>query len=132
MQPNELTFHVDVLNNNTLVDKLYERYEDGPNRSVYVTSAHTPAFRDQVTLLRTLPTKTGNFKGVSKGSLKLTADQTVLGVDGSNVQAPLILELSFSAPVGATAAVIKEYRQRVIAMLDDDTFMDKLMIQQQV
>jgi len=57
----------------------------------------------------------------------------VTGVDGTTtVTAPIIVEVSFSVPVGATAAQTMLHRQRALALLDLDSVMaplnDQLMI----
>jgi len=130
MQPNVLTLSVDAANTGSPADETYDRYEEHQHRSVYIGAAHVPESRDMLAIYRTLPTKSGNFKGVSKTSVKLTEDVEVAGVDSSTtLTAPMILEASFSLPVGATAADILHLRQRMIAALDDDTFMDALNVQ---
>lgn len=130
MQPDQLVLPVDVANNGTTVDETFTRYEEFPNRSRYIGSGHTPGSRNELGIYRSFPTKTGNFKGVGKTSVKLTIDCSVPGVDSSTtVSAPVIIETTFSVPVGINAADLKKYRQRLIAALDSDTFMDALNIQ---
>lgn len=130
MQANQLSVQTDPLNNGTIVPEPYDRYEEYQNRSVYIGASHTPDTRDTISLYRSFPTKSGNFKGVSKSSVKLTKDHLVLGVDGvSNLTSPVIVEVNFSVPLGVTAANLLEIRQRVIALLDDDSMMDALSIQ---
>lgn len=125
-----LTLNVDVLNNGTVVPHVISRYEETQNRSVYVSTTHTPALRDQLAFFRSLPTRAGNFKGVQKTSFKFTKDITVPGVDATtNVSSALIVEVSFSVPAGLSSDVVKTARQKVIALLDDDSVMDKLNIQ---
>lgn len=133
MQANTLTFQVDATNTGTPAALALDRYEEASNRSVYVTAVHTPGSREMIALTRALPTKSGNFRGVSKGSLKFTQDVSVTGVDSNTtILAPIIVEVSFSLPVGCDADDVKRARQIIIGALDDDTFSDKLMIQQQV
>lgn len=130
MQDNTLTLSVDAANDGNPANQVYSRYEEYQNRSVYVGATHVPDSRDMIAFYRTFPTKSGNFKGTSKSSVKLTEDISVTGADGvSSITAPLILEASFSVPVGATAAQIIELRQRLLAMLDNDTLMNSLNIQ---
>lgn len=130
MQPDQLTLSVDATNVGTPADQVYTRYEEYQNRATYIGASHTPDSRDQLGLYRTFPTKTGNFKGVGKTAVKFTEDVSVDGVDAStSISAPIILEVSFSVPVGASAASILEMRQRALAALDDDTLMDALNIQ---
>lgn len=130
MQADQLTLSVDVANNGTPTNEVYTRYEEFQNRSRYIGSEHTPGSRDEIGLYRGFPTKTGNFKGVGKTSVKHTLDLEVPGVDSSTtVSAPLIIEVSFSVPVGAPTSDVVHARQRVVALLDDDAFMDALNIQ---
>lgn len=130
MQPDQLTLSVDAANNGTPANQVYTRYEEFQNRSRYIGDGHTPGARNELGVYRSFPTKTGNFKGVGKTSVKLTQDCVVAGVDSTtSVTAPIILELSFSVPVGVVAAELVEMRQRLLALIDDDSFMDKLNIQ---
>lgn len=130
MQPNELNLYVDELNDGNTVLQPYMRYEEQQNRTTYIGATHTPDARDTITLYRSFPTKSGNFKGAAKSSVKLTEDATVSGVDGStSLTSPIIAEVSFSLPVGVNPAAVKEVRQRLIAILDDDSFMESLSIQ---
>lgn len=130
MQSDNIVLPVDVLNNGTPVNATYTRYEEQANRSVYIGALHTPDARDVLGLYRTFPTKSGNFKGTGKSTVKFTTDVSVLGVDGvSNLTAPIIIDVSFSVPVGVTVADVVEARQRVIALLDNDTIMNSLNIQ---
>lgn len=130
MQADQVSLSVDVANNGIPVAEVFSRYEEFPNRATYIGDGHTPDSRNQFGLYRTFPSKSGNFKGVGKTALKFTQDIQVAGVDvASTLTAPMIAEVSFSLPVGATPADVKHIRQRVIAALDDDTVMDALNIQ---
>lgn len=130
MLANQLSLNVDAANNSTVVAQTYDRYEEFQNRSVYIGTDHLPESRNALALYRTFPTKSGNFKGVSKSAVKFTQDVVVPGVDGSTtLTAPIIIEVSFSVPVGAATADVVEQRQRVLAALDDDTLMNALNIQ---
>lgn len=127
MQPNEITLAVDVLNNGTTENQTYARFEEFLNRSIYIGSDHSLCLRNTLGLYRTLPKQSGNFKGVAKSSFKFSQDVVVDGVDGvSSITSPLILEVSFSVPVGATAADVLELRQRALALIDADTVMTPL------
>lgn len=130
MQANQLTLSVDAGNNGTPANETYTRYEEYQNRSTYIGANHTPDDRDLLAIYRTFPTKTGNFKGTAKSSVKFTKDVEVAGVDSNTtIASPIIVECSFSVPVGASAAELKHARQRIIAALDNDSFMDSLNIQ---
>lgn len=127
MQPDALTLNVDYLNDSITTAEAYSRFEQYQNRAVYIGANHTPDARDTVSLYRSFPTKSGNFKGVKKTAVKFSKDQEVSGVDGvSSLSVPMIIEVNFSVPVGTTAAEVLKARQRVIAMLDDDSLMDPL------
>lgn len=130
MQVDELTLAVDTANDATPENEVYSRYEETQNRSTYVMSSHTPDYRNMLVLYRTQPTRAGNFKGVGKTAAKFTVDLDVPGVDSNTtLTAPGILEISFSIPVGATTADVIHLRQKAIALLDNDTFMNKLNLQ---
>jgi hypothetical protein len=127
MQPNQLVLPVDPMNNGTVVPETYERFEEFQNRSVYIGETHVNEARDTVNLYRSFPTKSGNFKGVAKTTVKLSKDVVVAGVDSStSLTAPAIIEINFSFPVGMTAAAVKVCRQRAVAALDSDEIMDPL------
>lgn len=130
MLADQITLSVDAENNGTPAPEVFTRYEEFQNRATYITGSHTPDARNQMSVYRTFPTRSGNFKGVEKTALKFTEDTEVAGVDSaSTLKAPSIAEIAFSFPVGATAAFKKHMRQRVIAALDDDTLMDALNVQ---
>lgn len=128
MQPNVITLAVDLLNNATLVDHDFTRYEEYQNRAVYIGENHTVAAKDTLGFYRTLPKQSGNFRGVGKSAIKFSQDLSVAGVDATTtLTSALIGEVSFSAPVGSTAAQRKILRQRIIALLDNDSVMEDLM-----
>lgn len=130
MQANVLTLAVDLLNTGTTTPEVYERFEEFQNRSTYIGAGHSLEARDTVNLYRTFPTKSGNFKGVAKTSVKFTKDFAVPAVDGvATLASPLIIEVSFSIPVGVAPASIRAARQRAISLLDSDVTMDALNIQ---
>lgn len=127
MLENTITLHVDELNNATLVDIDYDRFDQYQNRSVYIAETHTIAAPDTLTLYRTFPKTSGNYLGQMKVTSKFSKTISVPGVDGSDVQGPLILEISASMPVGATSAQRKLMRQRAIALIDRDDIMIRFM-----
>lgn len=131
MQANTLTLSVDVDNDGVgLASEVYTRYEEYQNRASYIGADHLPDARNTLAFYRTFPTKSGNFKGTAKSSVKFTQDVEVAGVDSSTtITAPIILDLSFSVPVGASATDLKHIRQRLLALIDTDALMDSLNIQ---
>lgn len=130
MQADTLSLAVDVANDATIVTVPYSRYEETQNRTVYVGADHEPGSRDQIALYRTLPTRSGNFRGVGKSAIKLTKDTQVLGHDSStSIMSSLIIDVTFSVPVGCDSGKLLKARQTLISLLDDDTFMNKLNVQ---
>lgn len=132
MQPNELTLAVDLENTGTTTNEVFSRFEEYLNRATYVGEGHSLLARNTLSLYRTLPKVSGNFRGTAKTAVKFSRDVTVPGVDGTSVTAPQIIEISFSNPVGVTPAQTLEHRQRGVALLDRDDVMadlnDLLMI----
>lgn len=130
MQPNVITLSVDALNDETTtanVNVNFTRFDEYQNRTVYIGDNHQMDAKDTLTFYRSTPTSNGNFKGVMKTSVKFTKDVVVTGVDGvSSLTAPIILEVSFSVPVGASAAALLLARQTALALVDRDDIMDSL------
>jgi len=129
-----IDLEVDVLNDGDTVSEELIRFESPLNRSVYIASStHSLVSKDQLTFYRTFPKPTGNFNGVAKCSFKFSKDMLVNAPDSmTTVKAPLIVEVSFSIPVGATPAQTLVARQRALALLDDDSIMGPLCDQQMV
>jgi hypothetical protein len=124
MQPDSITLAVDVLNNDTTEDIDFEKFDGSKSRSVYISENHSPVDRDTLMLYRGEPKQNGNFKGVLKTALKFSRDVEVEGVDETTtLKSPIITEVSFSVPLGATDADILIERQRVVALLDRDDIM---------
>lgn len=132
MLPNTITLAVDLLNNGTTSDEVFTRMEELVNRSTYRGPNHSSASRNTKQFYRTLPKRSGNSLGAAKVAVKFTTDKVVAGVDGNNVVAPLIADLGFSIPVGATTADLKALRQRIIASLDQDAVWDLIMAYQEI
>jgi hypothetical protein len=130
MQDDVLTLAVDELNDSNTVDHVFNRFDEYQNRSVYQEDGHELTARDTLTLFRSFPKASGNFKGVAKPAFKFSKDYLVDGVDGvASLTSPMIAEVSFSIPVGVSAADQLIMRQRLIALLDDDSIMVPLMNQ---
>lgn len=130
MLDNTITLAVDELNDTNTVNHVFDRFEEYSNRSVYIGANHALTARDTLSFYRSFPKASGNFKGVAKTAFKFTQDLVVDGVDGiAQLTSPIITEVSFSVPVGVTAAEQMIARQRNIALLDDDTLMAALMNQ---
>lgn len=132
MLDNSITLSVDTANTGSTTDLTYSRFEELTNRSSYISENHEPGARDTLAFYRTLPKPAGTFKGVRKTSVKFTRDFTVADSAGGTVDSPAIVEVNFSLPIGLTSAQIVEVRQRVLALLDTDTVMDKLNVLQMV
>lgn len=128
MQPNEITLSVDTLNDTTtIVPVTFTRFEEFLNRSRYIGELHTMQSRDELSLYRTFPKQAGNFKGVGKSAAKFALDVQVPGVDASTtLTAPIIMEISFSIPVGTADADVLYMRQCGLALIDSDAIMTSL------
>lgn len=131
MQPNVITLAVDEDNSGSgTQDHVFTRFEEYQNRAVYIHSSHTVASRNSLSLYRTFPKQSGNFRGVSKLSVKFSVDATVPGADGvTTLKVPMIGEVSVALPVGVTDAGILVLRQKLVALLDRDDIMGPLMSQ---
>jgi hypothetical protein len=130
MSDDIITLAVDELNDTNLVDHVFSRFNEFANRSVYTEANHQLSAKDTLTLYRTFPKPSGNFCGTAKSAMKFSQDFEVTGVDGlAALTSPLIVEVSFSVPVGIPVAAQLIGRQRAIALLDDDTIMVPLMNQ---
>lgn len=130
MLDNTITLPVDTLNNGTTTNLSYTRYDEYLNRTGYISENHQPGERDTLTFYRTLAKSVGTFKGTRKTTAKFTRDFEVATTDGGAIQAPAIVELNFSVPIGVSTADIVKIRQTAVALLDDDTLMDQLNVLQ--
>lgn len=127
MQANTLTLSVDPANDSNPEDQVYTRHEENVNRSTYIGVGHTVDSRILLQLYRSAPKRNGVTRGTSKSTVKFTEDIAVSNVAGDgDIVLPLICEISFSVPVGATAAQTMELRQRAVSILDDDSIMADL------
>lgn len=128
-----ITLSVDVANNDVLVAQEFTHFQNFGSRSAWQGANHTFTQRDELALYRTMPRPSDEFKGTRKTAFKFTVDVQVDHPDGvSKVTSPIILEVSASVPLGAEDAepgLLKEIRQRAIALLDDDALMDKVQLQ---
>lgn len=133
MQANSITLAVDTANTGTTTNQVYTRFEEKTDRSTYIGATHVLDSRDMIQLYRTAPKRNGEFRGVARTSIKVTEDISVDNVSGDGqIVAPMLLECSFSIPVGATAAQTLELRQRLLALLDDDSVMADLVDIQEI
>lgn len=123
MLDNTITLAVDVANDSNLVNQAFERYDEYQNRSVYIGPNHSVASPNTCSFYRTQPKAAGNFKGMAKTAFKFSENLALTGIDGADITAPAIVEVSFAFPVGTTVAKQLELRQRAIALLDMDAVM---------
>jgi hypothetical protein len=132
MIPDTFTVAVDILNNGTTTDKVYERAETFPGRSIFTGDNHSLEAEDSVTFYRTMPKSNGNFKGTGRTTVKTRQDFIVAGADGvAQLTQIASAETLFALPVGMTSAQKLEFRQRHIALLDHELmidFQDKLNV----
>lgn len=126
MQPNTITLPVDLLNNGTPTNEVFTRHSEELNKTVYRGPGHTVASPNIMALYRTLPKRSGNFLGTGKVSIRFTETVIVENAEGLETPVPNIVEVSFSNPVGVSAAIMKAHRQRALALLDLDAVMDTL------
>ena len=127
MLDNTITFQVDELGNDTLVPTAYMRIEEYLGRSLYKSPSHSLEARDTLTVTRSMPKPSGNFRGVKKSAIKDTIDVTVPGVDATtSIVAPAIGAVNFSLPVGTSAATALLLRERLIAKLQHQDFITRL------
>lgn len=126
MQENTITLPVDLANDSNLVNVVFTRFEEQPNRTTYIGSGHSFDNRNTLGLYRTFPTKNGNFRGVAKSAVKFTKDISVAGVNEQPITAPVIIDITFSVPVGTDSSTLVAMRQKALSLLDTDLIMDKL------
>lgn len=121
MLDNTITLNVDAVNNGTTTPRTYNRYEEYQNRTIYKGPDHTLSVRDTLGFYRTPVKANGADNGVAKSAIKITQDITVPGKDiTTSVVKPIIGDVSFSIPVGASVATTLEFRQRLIAVIDHE------------
>lgn len=119
MLDNTITLSVDTLNNGTPTNRVYSRFDEYQNRTVYKGPAHSFTSRDTLGFYRTPIKPDGTSNGVAKSAVKLTQDIEIPGKDSSiTLVKPMIGDFAVSIPVGATVAQTLEFRQRMIAVID--------------
>lgn len=128
MLNNTIVLPVDTANTDVTTDYTFRRFEEASARTVYINEAdHSVATHNTLTFYRTAAKPNGNSKGVSKTAAKYSQSIIVPGKDGSDLSADAIANVSFNLPVGMTPAQTLELRQRLVALLDDDSVMAPLM-----
>jgi len=128
MQDNTITLSVDSANDGNPANQAFVRSRYNLTKSLYTGSGNTVDSRNQLTFTASDPKRSGESRGIAKSALKFTLDVAVLNSSGSgNITLPCIAEVSFAVPVGTTPAQTMEMRQRLVALLDDDAVMAKLM-----
>lgn len=116
MQDSIITLPVDVANDGTMVNLVLSRQEEYLHRSLYISAEHRPDNRDTLGIYRSPIKPTSAYKGVMRTSLKFTKDVSVLNPVGETITSPMIAEISFSVPVGASNGDRLELAQRVGAL----------------
>lgn len=132
MLDNTITLSVDPENDGGPVNQVFTRIEEYQNRSVYKGPNHSFVNRDTLSFYRTPPKKSGIFNGTLKTAQKFSTDITVATSDGGTTVLPLIGQVDFSVPIGATAAQCMALRQRILAALDLDALQTKAMEGQEI
>lgn len=125
MLANSITLAVDTANNGTTVNETWSRMSYGTNDSLYVGPLNnTGIIRDQLRFTRSYPQKSGNFAGYLVSTAKFVREIEVEGVDVTTLEKrPITVELRIVVPAGATTAEVIEARQRMLALMDNDTIM---------
>jgi hypothetical protein len=127
-QADTITLAVDTANTGSTTNKVYSRFREELNKTTYRGPEGTLANRQEMAFLRKDPTRNGNSNGVATATIRFTDDVSVAGVDTTTtVEHLLVGEVSFRIPVGVSDADLLAFRQRLIAILDDDTVMTDLM-----
>jgi len=121
--PANIALMVDEANDSTLVEHDLARDISVNRTSMYYDEDHTVASRNMLTFKSVLPKTSGNFYGTLRTNFKFTKDIVVTGVNGEDIKVPLIGEASFSLPSGVTPAEVLVLRQKMVALLDNDTVM---------
>lgn len=114
----ENTINLALPNNGTPVDAIFTRIDVFQNRSLYHGPGHSNTARNTLGFYRTHPKKTGNFLGVMKSATKVTRDLDVLNAVGESIVSPMIAEISFSVPVGATEAEVETLLDHLEAQVE--------------
>lgn len=129
MLPNTITLSVNTDNDENIVNQVYNRFRElTPDRTVYSREGTSPSARDELTFSRVFPKKNGSFPGVHRPGIKLAQDTSVEGLNGDTLKTQIIADLSFSIPVGTSPELVLEFKQRLAAVLLDDTqVMDDLL-----
>jgi len=128
----QITINVDVLNDSNLVAKVFTKARTLLNgaRTLFFGPSHETSLPDTLAMSVTDAKPNGNYKGVTRPSVKRTSTIVVAGQDpATSITCPLIGNIEFSIPVGASSAQCMIIRQELIAILDDDTIMEPLMMQ---
>lgn len=128
MLPNELVLSVDPAHDSNPQDETYSKVKEDSSlgRSVYTGADHSLTMRETLTVSAREPIPSGQFRGVAKSSIKFTEDLTIPNALGDDIVAPQIGEISFSLPVGTTAAQAMHLRQRLVAALNSESFITTL------
>lgn len=119
MQSDKITYTMGVTGPMGALGFALSRAEETTNRTTYeFTETHTLVARDIVQLYRTYPKRAGESRGCAKCAVKVTTDVSVANASGSgDIVLPLIGEVSFSLPVGVSAAQTLALRCRLAKLL---------------
>lgn len=122
-----IVLSVDAANSGSPTNETFVLTSPSEGKSSYILAGTTLQDRTELTLYGTRPKRAGNFRGVIRSGIKFNLAVEVDGVDATDsIDSDAIVNVQFSIPVGTATADIVHIRQRVIALLDDDTLMAKL------
>jgi len=128
MQLNTIVLQVDELDDAVLVPTTYTRFEEIQNRTTYLElDNHSSMKPRKLQLYRSPLSSPGLSFGKQKSAVKFTDGFDVLNKEGATVVENALVNISFSLPVGLSDAQRTLVRERVVAMINDDTVMDSLI-----
>lgn len=106
MLANNIAFSYDHDNDSqtAAISVALTRFEEGANKSVYVSDSHQEAAPDTLQFSRTLPKRAGSFLGVQRVEVKRTRSRVVKNAEGADIRVPDIQALSFAIPSGTSEA----------------------------
>lgn len=124
----DIVLSVDTANSGSTTNETFVVTDPSGGRSSYILDGTDLGDREELVLFGTRPKRAGNFRGVIRSGVKFTKAVSVPGVDATDsIDSDIILNLSASVPVGASETDLVHLRQRLVAILDDDAIMEKVM-----
>lgn len=104
------TLVIPVLLDSTPENVEFRRFEENSNRTVYIGPEHQLDSKQVLIVSRSLPKKSGNFRGNLTTEVRIFDDVTIKAADGSDLSVPGSITITAVLPVGCNA----EYVHRLI------------------